>query len=78
MVQGPPGSGKTMLAQRMPGLLPEMSFDEAMEVTKIHSIAGQRPEGAALVDRQPDGVARLCRPPELGSSLEPTALNSIS
>lgn len=50
---GPPGSGKTMLAQRMPGLLPEMSFDEAMEVTKIHSIAGQLPEGAALVTHRP-------------------------
>ena len=42
-----------MLAQRMPGLLPEMSFDEAMEVTKIHSIAGQLPEGAALVTHRP-------------------------
>jgi magnesium chelatase family protein len=37
---GPPGSGKTMLARRLPGLLPLMSFDEALEVTKIYSVSG--------------------------------------
>ncbi len=37
---GPPGSGKTMLAQRVPTILPDLSFDEALEVTKIHSISG--------------------------------------
>ncbi len=37
---GPPGSGKTMIAHRIPGILPDMSFDEALEVTKVHSIAG--------------------------------------
>lgn len=37
---GPPGSGKSMLAKRLPGILPKMSFSEALEVTKIHSVAG--------------------------------------
>ena len=50
---GPPGSGKTMLAQRMPGLLPPMSFEESLEVTKIHSIAGMLPAGTALLESRP-------------------------
>ena len=37
---GPPGSGKTMLAKRFPSILPQMTLDEALETTKIHSIAG--------------------------------------
>lgn len=37
---GPPGAGKTMLAERLPGILPPLSFDEALETTKIHSVAG--------------------------------------
>lgn len=37
---GPPGSGKSMLAKRVPSILPDMSFDEMIETTKIHSIAG--------------------------------------
>lgn len=50
---GPPGTGKTMLAQRLPGILPDMSFAEALEVSKIHSIAGVLPEGAPLITRRP-------------------------
>jgi magnesium chelatase family protein len=53
LMVGPPGSGKSMLAQRMPGILPSMSFEESLEVTKIHSIAGLLPEGAALIGSRP-------------------------
>jgi magnesium chelatase family protein len=44
MLVGPPGSGKTMLARRLPGLLPPLSVDEALQTTAIHSAWGQRPE----------------------------------
>jgi magnesium chelatase family protein len=50
---GPPGSGKTMLAKRVPTILPPMSFEEALETTKIHSVAGLLPPGEALVARRP-------------------------
>jgi len=50
---GPPGSGKTMLARRLPTILPDMTLDEALEVTKIHSIAGQLEPGQALVATRP-------------------------
>ena len=50
---GPPGSGKTMLARRLPTILPKMSLDEALETTKIHSVAGVLPLGESLVARRP-------------------------
>lgn len=50
---GPPGSGKTMLAQRIPSILPTMSFDESLEVTKVHSIAGRLPKDYPMVTERP-------------------------
>ena len=50
---GPPGSGKTMLAERMPGVLPPLGLDAALEVTAIHSVAGTLPASQPLVDRPP-------------------------
>ena len=53
LMVGPPGSGKTMLARRLPTILPRMSLDEALETTKIHSVAGVLPLGESLVARRP-------------------------
>ena len=53
MLTGPPGVGKTMLAQRLPGLLPDLTDSEALEVTAIHSIAGLLSERMPLVTRPP-------------------------
>jgi magnesium chelatase family protein len=50
---GPPGAGKTMLAARLPGLLPDLDLDAALEVTAVHSLAGQLPGDTALVVRPP-------------------------
>src|SRR5262245_9722902 len=50
---GPPGAGKTMLARRLPGILPPLSFDEALEVTSVHSVAGLLPSGTGLVTIRP-------------------------
>ncbi len=50
---GPPGAGKTMLAKRLPTILPPLSLHEALETTKIHSVAGKLPENTSLVTKRP-------------------------
>ena len=50
---GPPGGGKTMLAKRMPTILPPLTFEEALETTKIHSVAGVLDSKAGLVATRP-------------------------
>jgi len=50
---GPPGSGKTMLARRLPTILPPMTLDEALETTKIHSVSGKLPTGTGLLQQRP-------------------------
>jgi magnesium chelatase family protein len=53
LLAGPPGSGKTMMARRAAGILPPLTFDEALEVTSIHSVAGLLPIGAGLLRARP-------------------------
>ena len=50
---GPPGAGKTMLARRLPGIMPSLSFDEALDCTAIHSVAGTLPPGVGLLFERP-------------------------
>lgn len=50
---GPPGAGKTMLAKRLPTILPPLSLKEALETTKIHSVAGKLPDNATLISKRP-------------------------
>jgi magnesium chelatase family protein len=53
LMTGPPGSGKTMMARRLGGILPPLTFDEALEVTSIHSVAGLVPAGMGLASSRP-------------------------
>lgn len=50
---GPPGSGKSMLARRLPSILPDMTYDEQVAITKLHSVAGTLPKGVGLVRERP-------------------------
>ena len=50
---GPPGSGKSMLAKRLPSILPDMTFEESLQTTELYSIAGALPEGVSLMRERP-------------------------
>lgn len=53
LLVGPPGAGKTMMARRVPGILPPLSFEEALEATAIHSVCGLLPPGSGLLRERP-------------------------
>ena len=53
LLVGSPGAGKALLARAMPGILPEMSIDESLDVTRIYSVSDQLPPGTPLIKHRP-------------------------
>lgn len=53
LIIGPPGTGKSMIAKRIPGILPKMTFEEAVQTTKIHSVAGQLKDNSTILHERP-------------------------
>ncbi len=53
MMVGPPGAGKTLLARSMPGILPRLVLDEALDITRIYSVADALPSGEPLIRHRP-------------------------
>jgi magnesium chelatase family protein len=73
LLVGAPGGGKTMMARRLPGILPRLDFDEALECTSVHSVAGTLPAGAALMSERPFRAPHhtISEPAMIGSGASP-------
>ena len=76
LLTGAPGTGKSMLAKRLPGILPPLTREEAVETTKIYSIAGQLPQGLCPPLPQPAPLGQRCRPCRRRSAVPPGRVQS--